>query len=232
MSLNKLSRQWDEYDAYLFDIDGTLINCTDAVHFFAFCEALSCVSGRPLNLDGVVTHGNTDIGILRDAFARAQVPEETWRARIPELRDSMTRFVSSRRKELCANMLPQVRELLLHLKSKGAKLGVATGNLEAIGKMKLESAGLLDLFDFGAWSDPFEHRADVFHAAVKKARALVGSHAAILVIGDTPADINAAKKNGLAVIAVATGIYSTEQLRVEAPELCICSFEELLAPGL
>ncbi len=34
------ARRWDAYDAYLFDIDGTLMNCTDAVHYFAFCEAL------------------------------------------------------------------------------------------------------------------------------------------------------------------------------------------------
>jgi phosphoglycolate phosphatase len=55
-------RAWDEFDAYLFDIDGTLINCRDAVHYFAFCESLTRIAGRPMNLDGVVAHGNTDAG--------------------------------------------------------------------------------------------------------------------------------------------------------------------------
>ena len=72
-------RAWDEFDAYLFDIDGTLINCRDAVHYFAFCEALTRIAGRPTNLDGVVAHGNTDVGILRDALHLAKVPDEAWR---------------------------------------------------------------------------------------------------------------------------------------------------------
>ena len=53
---------WDAYDAYLFDIDGTLLNATDAVHYFAFCEALTLLAGRPINLDGVNAHGNVDNG--------------------------------------------------------------------------------------------------------------------------------------------------------------------------
>ena len=43
-------RAWDSYDAYLFDIDGTLLNCTDAVHYFAFCDTLTMLARRPLNL--------------------------------------------------------------------------------------------------------------------------------------------------------------------------------------
>ena len=66
-----LPRSWDAFDAYLFDIDGTLINCKDAVHYFAFCAALKSLSGRNLNLDGVTAHGNTDVGILRDALMLA-----------------------------------------------------------------------------------------------------------------------------------------------------------------
>src|SRR5579875_452703 len=45
---NSLGRAWDEFDAYLFDVDGTLMNCTDAVHYFAFNDAISAVAGRPL----------------------------------------------------------------------------------------------------------------------------------------------------------------------------------------
>jgi phosphoglycolate phosphatase len=70
----------------------------------------------------------------------------------------------------------------------------------------------------------------VFGAAVAKARALVSRDASLCVIGDTPADIRAAHENALPVIAVATGVYSYEQLQQEHPERCIHSFAELLAP--
>lgn len=49
-TMNRLDRPWDSFDAYLFDIDGTLINCTDATHYFAFCDVLKTISGRELTL--------------------------------------------------------------------------------------------------------------------------------------------------------------------------------------
>jgi phosphoglycolate phosphatase len=228
MTSGALSRPWDSFDAYLFDIDGTLIHCSDAVHYFAFCSALTSIAGRPLNLDGVITHGNTDIGILRDAFARAAVSDELWRPHLPMLCELMRRFVSTRRHEICADLLPRVRPVLKHLRGRGAKLGVATGNLEEIGRRKLEAAQILDMFDFGGWSDRFECRSDVVRAAGEIARSVAGSAATIVLVGDTPADVQAAKANGFPVIAVASGFYKLDTLQAELPDLCINSFEELL----
>ena len=219
---------WDEFDAYLFDIDGTLMQCTDAVHYFAFCEALTAVAGRPLNLDGVVAHGNVDVGILRDAFQIAKVPDEKWRPHLAEIRSSMCDFVQQRTADLCIRVLPQVREVLAHLRHRGAVLGVATGNLERIGEAKLERCGLLSCFDFGGYSDAYEFRRDVFRGALAKARALAGQQASVCVVGDTPEDVRAAHANQLPVIAVATGIYSYEDLLVEAPEWCLRSLAELM----
>ena len=79
---NTLIREWDCFDAYLFDIDGTLLNCSDAVHYFAFCNTLSAIAGRPFTLEGVTAHGNTDVGILRDALALAGVDAAVWRPRL------------------------------------------------------------------------------------------------------------------------------------------------------
>ena len=224
-------RAWDGYDAYLFDIDGTLLNCTDAVHYFAFCDTLTMLAGRPLNLDGVVAHGNTDIGILRDALALAGVPDEHWRPRLAEVRDRMCSHVERNQASLRAEVLPLAAEVLQHLHARGAVLGVATGNLEAIGRLKLASCGLLHHFDFGGYSDEHEYRRDVFAAALEKARGLAGHGANVCVVGDTPADVQAARGNGLDVIAVATGIYTREQLMAQQPTLCIASFAELLPQG-
>ena len=223
-----LPRPWDEFDAYLFDIDGTLLHCTDAVHYFAFCDVLSSVAGRPLNLDGVTAHGNTDVGILRDAFVSAGIAEENWRPKLPQLCERMCLQVEQQQDNLCVNVLPLVREVLSHLRSKGALLSIATGNLERIGKSKLAAAGILDLFDMATWSDAFEYRIDVFYEAVKQIRSSTHKCATILVIGDTPADIDAAQANGLPAIAVATGAYTYTQLAKHNPSLCIHSLADLL----
>lgn len=220
-------RGWDEYDAYLFDIDGTLLQCTDAVHYFAFCEALHSLAGRPLNLDGVTAHGNTDIGILRDALTLANVPEQNWRSRLAETRLTMCRYVEHHKAELCAKALPGVILILDHLRSRGAVLGVATGNLEGIGKLKLRHCDLLHYFARGGYSDAYEYRRDVFCAALHQVRLVAGSQAKVCVVGDTPADVQAAQHNGLDVIAVATGVYTHEELAREKPDWCLRSLREL-----
>ena len=222
------TQAWDRYDAYLFDIDGTLLNCKDAVHYFAFCEALRMLSGRPLNLDGVVTHGNTDVGILRDALQLAGVQNDDWRPHLREAQDLMGAFVEQRKDDLRAEALPDVGNLLNHLHQRGAVLGVATGNLQRIGRLKLLHCDVLRFFQFEGYSDAYENRSDVFAAASQQARALVGEKARICAVGDTPADVQAARANGLDVIAVATGIFSREQLRAEQPDFCVTDFSQLL----
>lgn len=221
-------RRWDEYDAYLFDIDGTLLNCTDATHYFAFCSVLSSLAERPMNLDGVVAHGNTDIGIVRDALALAGIADDAWRPRLPQIRTRMCQFVKEHESELCIGPTPGVVEVLQYLRNKRAVLGVATGNLEQIGRLKLELGGLLQYFDFEAYSDEFESRADVIRYALRGIRRICMPNGALCIVGDTPADIRAAHLNGVDVIAVATGNYSIDELEAAGPEICVTSLQQLL----
>lgn len=224
---DRLPRPWDAFDAYLFDIDGTLIHCQDAVHYFGFCTALRLLSGRDLNLDDVIAHGNTDIGILRDAVTLAGIPEDQWRPRLADACNQMCCYVDQNRARIRARVLPGVRRILPHLKRRGAVIGVATGNLETIGSIKLERARILDHFDFGAFSDGLEHRSDVYQHGIELARRIAGAHATICAIGDTPADVRAARDHGLSIIAVGTGIHSRDELSAAQPDLCLSSLDEL-----
>ena len=227
--LSTLGQSWDSFDAYLFDIDGTLLHCADAVHYFAFCDALRNLSGRELTLEGVTAHGNTDIGILRDALALAGIAESDWRPKLTNTCANMCSFVEERNQQLRVTALPGVLRMLNHLKDKGAVLGIATGNLQDIGKQKLRKAGLLNYFEIGGWSDGYERREDVFRSAVTLMRASVDETRSICIVGDTPADIRAAHSNELPVIAVATGVYQLAELEAAGPELCLRSFEDLFS---
>ena len=228
--LTGLDREWDAFDAYLFDIDGTLLHCRDAVHYFGFCSVLSDLVGRPMSLDGVTTQGNVDVGILRDALALANVQEDVWRPGLPRMREALSEYVMSHKDEFDAVALPGVAEVLAHLRGKGAVLGIATGNLGPIGQAKLEHVGLWEFFTVHGWSDDFENRADVFRGAVAQAKSVAGDQASICVFGDTPTDVSAARANNLAVIAVATGIYKPEEFTTHPPDLLLRSFEDLLRP--
>ncbi len=221
--------QWDGQGAYLFDIDGTLLRSRDRVHYDSFFAAVEHVLGCPLVLDGVTLHGNTDPGILRDAFRKAAMEEAGWRPHISAIFKHMSEGVAARRAEMDVVVMPGVEAALAHLQRKGAFLGVATGNIETIGWIKVEAAGLRDSFTFGGFSDDYEVRSAMIENALKLARESAGPDATVCVVGDTVHDVTAARANGLPTIAVATGNYTFDQLMEAEPEVCASTLEALLA---
>jgi phosphoglycolate phosphatase len=221
--------RWDGCDAYLFDIDGTLLHAHGGVHTDAFSSSVEAVMGHPLSIDGVPVHGSTDTGILRDAFRHAAIPDHVWQPRVEEILEQMRGKVRERRHHMSVTVMPGVLSMLAHLKSKGKLLGVATGNLEQIGWMKIEIAGLRDWFSFGGFSDRHAVRSDMIANALTAGLALAGNNATVCVVGDTPSDISAAKANGLPTIAVATGVYPYQVLLEHQPEVCTTTLEALLA---
>ncbi len=219
---------WDAQGAYLFDIDGTLLRSRDRVHYDSFFAAVEHVMGCPLVLDGVVLHGNTDPGILRDAFRLAAKDDESWRAHVPGIFEHMTRGVTARQGEMDLVVMPGVEATLAHLQARGAALGVATGNIETIGWIKVAVAGLRDWFTFGGFSDEYEVRSDMIGHALALAHEAAGPDATVCVVGDTVHDVTAARVHGLPTIAVATGNYTFDQLMEAKPEVCATSLEALL----
>ena len=218
---------WTAADAYLFDIDGTLLNSRDAVHYLAFHRAVEKVFGLDFRIDGVPVHGNTDVGILRAYLELANVPESQWRPRLEEVLDLMSTDVERSAAQLRPQLCPAVREIVDRLSSQEKLLGVASGNLERVGWAKLRACGLRDYFSFGAFSGQLEKRQDVIAHGIAQARHL-HSNAIVYVVGDTPADIHAARMNGISAIAVATGIYTVDELLQHEPEMCISCFEDVL----
>ena len=83
-------------------------------------------------------------------------------------------------------------------------------------------------FAFGSFSDYREQRADIIRWGVAEARRRLSPAAIVYVVGDTPADIQAARAAGVPVIAVATGIFSVQELQSHGPELCVSCCTELL----
>jgi phosphoglycolate phosphatase-like HAD superfamily hydrolase len=224
---------WDAQDAYLFDIDGTLLRSRDRIHFNSFASSIHAVTGLHVSLNGVVLHGGTDTAILREAFELAAIAPQVWEPHTEAILEAMRKTIEERRSEMDMWRMPAVEETLAHLASRGALLGLATGNLAQIGWIKVEMVGLRDWFRFGGFSDRFPDRADMVADAVAQARELLGAKpdATICVVGDTPRDIEAARANGLAVIAVATGNYGFDDLAAMEPEVCVSSLAALLPPA-
>jgi phosphoglycolate phosphatase len=226
--------KWIEADAYVFDIDGTLLNAHGGAHYNAFHSALEKHFGLTCKIDGVQLHGNTDIGILRAVLEREGIAGEVFDAKRPVALAQMCAEVERNKHLVRAELCPGIAELIKLLYRNGKLLGLATGNLERIGWIKVEAAGLREYFSFGAFSDRHETRTDIFREAMTLARKDLGANAPICFIGDTPFDVQAARDLGAPVIAVATGIYTAEQLASYQPDVCLndCSHLPALVSDL
>lgn len=225
--ISPIDHAWLRYDAYVFDIDGTLLNSKDLVHYHAFQGALREVYGCTRDITEVQLHGNTDIGILRATTRLSGIEDGHFEARLQDalqwMRGSVRENHAGFRPEVC----PSIKAMLESLSERGKLLGVATGNLEDVGWPKLEAAGLKRYFHFGSFSDCAEQRTEIFSNAVAEVRRRRGPQATVCFVGDTPNDIDAAKRNGCPVIAVATGIHPFEQLLALAPDFCLRCCDDL-----
>jgi phosphoglycolate phosphatase-like HAD superfamily hydrolase len=105
----------------------------------------------------------------------------------------------------------------------GVPTGLVTGNLTRIGWKKLERAGLKHHFCLGAFGEMSRDRAGLVRIAIGQARksGWVRNSTRISLIGDSPADIQAARANRVQAIAVLTGISTSQELAAESPDMLI-----------
>ena len=208
-------------DAYLFDIDGTLLVTRDLVHWNALHQAMLEAYGIDTSIAGIPYHGMTDLSILRAALMRAGVTAEAFEAGLPKALDVVCREVKRKREQIVAQICEGIVPLLQAIRDHDKLIGVASGNLASVGWHKIEAAGLREFFSFGFFSDRCEQRAGIFRNALDHVEQQLGSGAKACFIGDTPADVHAAREVGAGILAVASGTFTFDQLRACGPDLCV-----------
>jgi phosphoglycolate phosphatase len=208
-------------DAYIFDIDGTLLVTKDLVHWNALHQAMIEAYGVDTTIEGIPYHGKTDLSILRAAVGRAGVSEFDFEAKLPVALEVVCREVEANHRQLAPKVCPGIVQLLESLMVNGKLIGVASGNLETVGWYKIDAAGLREFFSFGFFSDRHESRAEIFRNALEHVNSQLGPAARVCFIGDTPSDVEAAKQVGAQILAVASGTFSLEELTACSPDLCV-----------
>jgi phosphoglycolate phosphatase len=220
--------RWMDADAYLFDIDGTLLVSHDRVHRNALHRAMHEAYDIDTTIDGIAYHGKTDLGILRAALERVGVRDERFEAGLPAALEIVRREASANAHRIAPVVCSAVPEVLAELQAAGKLLGLASGNLESVGWHKVQAAGLREFFSFGCFSDHYENRADIFRQGVSEVRRRLGESAQVCFIGDTPEDIRAARLADSKVVAVCTGIFKADELAGLEPDACVASCADLL----
>jgi phosphoglycolate phosphatase-like HAD superfamily hydrolase len=216
-------------DAYIFDIDGTLLVTKDLVHWNALHQAMLEAYGVDTTIEGVPYHGKTDLSILRAALAREGIHDGAFESQLPRALEIICREVETNHKQIAPAICAGIPELLKVIQSSGKLIGVASGNLETVGWHKIEAAYLRNFFSFGFFSDHCESRTAIFQNATNHVARQLGPGATTCFVGDTPSDIEAAREVGALIVAVASGIFSVNELSACSPDLCVSHCREFLS---
>jgi phosphoglycolate phosphatase-like HAD superfamily hydrolase len=213
----------------LFDIDGTLVHTLGA-GVRAMNLAFARLHGRGDALESVPVAGRPDRAIVIDALQGIGV--EPTDDRIRAVGHAYFEELPGELRKLSGNgfgVLPGVSELLDWIDGRAhLVMGLLTGNFETGATIKLGHFDLWRRFRFGAFGDRHVSRRDLVPVAMARARedGLDVPMSRVVVIGDTPLDIDCAHTHGALAVAVATGNYSAGDLARAGANLVLGSLEE------
>jgi phosphoglycolate phosphatase len=216
--------------AVLFDIDGTLITSGGA-GAASWREAFQQLYGVPADIGRYTDAGMTDPEVGRLTFERVIGRKPTPRelGRLLARRNTLLPGMVAESKGY--RVLPGVAELLPRLCEEGYLLGLTTGGVETAAHIKLERAHLNRYFHFGGYGSDSTDRVELTRKALDRASTILAhrlSSDEVLVVGDTPKDIEAAHAAGALAVGVATGSYSKEQLAEAGADYVLGTLEEEL----
>ncbi|MFD4275259.1 haloacid dehalogenase-like hydrolase [Streptomyces cyaneofuscatus] len=197
----------------LWDIDHTLIE-NAGVSKEIYAAAFTALAGR-VPAEPARTEGRTDRLIMRDMFQRNGLAEPDWASVEKALADAGEARLHTL--SLRGTALPGVREVLKEASvHSGWVSSVLTGNIADNARVKVAAFGLDSLLDLavGAYGADALQRPDLVAVARERAERLRGAPdgVPVVLVGDTPRDVEAALATGSEIIAVASGVHSTQEL--------------------
>ena len=215
---------WATFDAYLFDLDGTLVDTAPDIN-----AALN----HSLRLAGL---GAVDEALTRHWVghgSRVLIAQALQHHHVSEIDiDSLLEpFLAYYQANLSTDSVvyPGVTDTLKALRERGAKLAVVTNKLTQLSVPLLEGIGLAPLFDLivcgdtaaAPKPDPAPVQFCLDHFAVAAANTLF--------VGDSETDVNAARAAGVPVVCVRDGYNHGVDVTTLPVSGVIDKFGELLA---
>lgn len=205
------------YPYYLFDIDGTLLDSAQDI-----CGAVQQV------LEGC-GHDDLPFEFLKGYIGLHLIElfEDIFPDRTPQEIDTLIQqyrtFYPARGHKL-TSIYPGVKEALAAL---GGRKATATTKGTPTTRAILQQFGLIDHFDHVQGTDgfPCKPAPDVLLKSMEAIGAIPGN---VLMVGDSPADMEAGRRAGVRICAVRYGYGKTAEMARWEPDYWIDDLRELL----
>ena len=218
----------DKPDAILFDIDGTLIS-TGGAGARSWRYAFDELYGIPADIGKFTDAGMTDPTVARLTFQNAVGHDPTPRELATVMAAYLDRLPYEVEHSETYRVLDGAEELLRRLGRDGILLGITSGAVESASHIKLSRAGLNRFFPFGGYGSDSPDRVELTRCALVRGAQLLGHSldpAKVMVVGDTPKDLDAAHGASCVAVGVATGHYSADELRSAGADHVLTSLRE------
>jgi phosphoglycolate phosphatase len=215
-------------EAVLFDIDGTLID-TGGAGARSWSWAFERLHGVPADVAESSSAGMTDPDVATRTFEAVlgRAPSDHELARL------FAWYVYRLQHEVEISegyrVLPGVVETLDRLMDRSVALGIVSGGLEGSARIKLERGHLNRYFPVGGFGTDSRDRHEITRVAIARVSTMHGRDirpSDVMVVGDTPLDVDAAKAVGATSLGVASGNYTVDELRGAGADLVLASLEE------
>lgn len=207
----------------LFDIDETLVRFT-GISLPNRLQAIRDVLRMDDILPGdVEPYGKTDPQIIMEIMRANAIEEGIIASSIDQIcKRFIHLMINGLDKAERRYTYPGVEKLLGRLSTMDhITLGILTGNMEPVADAKLDYFDLRHYFTVGAYGSDNSDRTKLPETAMGRAGERLGLNPSpedTFIIGDSPRDVECGRKAGARTIAVATGIYSMEDLAASAPD--------------
>jgi len=127
-------------------------------------------------------------------------------------------------------VLPGVYDLLEYLRKKETFMILATGSVCRTVSVLVEKTGLKPYFKSFVYGDEAENRNELMRLAEKRIQSLlpgISLAGKLVVVGDTPHDIESGRLIKAKVVSVATGVFSLQDLQEHHPDVILENFADI-----
>ena len=191
----------NKFKGIIFDIDGTL-TFTNQLIFDSFNYIAEKYLNKKFSEQEIIAlFGPTEDVILKQMF-----PDK-----FEEVRKDYYAYYHQNHN--IALLYDGIKELLMDLKNSGVILGIFTGKGKTSSLITLNFLGIRELFDMVVTGDDVKNHKPSPEGIVKFIKTFALKPEEVLMVGDAPSDIKAAKAAGVNIASVVWDSYSANEVR-------------------
>ena len=203
-------------DAVCFDLDGTLIDSTDAIvdsflHTFRTLKIPEPTRQRIIETISVPLEQQFAKLSVDDTDRATQIYREHYRAEAPAK----------------TTLLPGANSAISQLSDAGLKLAIATSKRRSAAEPLLEYLGVLSAFEFCIGPEDVRHPKPHPECLLLAMDRLQTKPESMIFVGDSQYDIRAANAANVQCIALTTGYSTAEELQEHQPTVVLNNLHEV-----